>query len=104
MNRDVVRILVALLVLSAGISMGSGGVVTDHGNTTDTAPTSGQETRDAVFKGPPSAGGARTRSANRSTRRSTRRHRDVRQVHCFFRTGRHSPGGKLARTEAFRGQ
>jgi hypothetical protein len=52
MNRDVVRILVTLLVLSAGISMGSGGVVTDHGNTTDTAPTSGQETRDAVFKGP----------------------------------------------------
>jgi hypothetical protein len=52
MNRDVVRILVALLVLSAGISMGSGGVVADHGNTTDTAPTSGQETCDAVFEGP----------------------------------------------------
>ena len=52
MNRDVVRILAALLVLSAGISMGSGGVVGDHGTTTDTAPTSGQETCDAVFERP----------------------------------------------------
>ena len=49
--RDVVRILVAPLVLSAGISTGSGGVVADHGNTNDTAPRPGHETCDAVFEG-----------------------------------------------------
>lgn len=52
-GRTVGRLLVALLVLTAGIAVGTGAAVADHGDQEpEEVPTSGGEVCDEVFGGP----------------------------------------------------
>lgn len=51
-RETLLRTLIALVVLVAGLGLGAGVVVADHGETTDEAPTSGGEVCDTVFGGP----------------------------------------------------
>lgn len=51
--RTVSRLFVVAIVLTAGIGLGTGGAVADHGDQDpEEVPTSGEEACDAVFGGP----------------------------------------------------